>query len=57
MKSPAIQYTDEQARLMTEEYITEFAQGAQSIAETKARATANGHSETPVAVQDMPEAK
>ena len=57
MKSPAIQYTDEQARLMTEEYISEFAQGAQSIAETKTRATANGHSETPVAVQDMPEAK
>jgi myo-inositol-1-phosphate synthase len=29
MKSPAIQYTDEQARLMTEEFIREYAQGAQ----------------------------
>jgi myo-inositol-1-phosphate synthase len=56
MKSPAIQYTDEQARLMTEEFITEFAQDASSAAEAKTRATANGHSETPVAVQDMPEA-
>ena len=56
MKSPAIQYTDEQARLMTEEFISEFAQGAQSVSDLKARATANGHSETPVAVQDMPEA-
>jgi myo-inositol-1-phosphate synthase len=56
MKSPAIQYTDEQARLMTEEFITEFAQGASSATEAKTRATANGHSETPVAVQDMPEA-
>ena len=56
MKSPAIQYTDEQARLMTEEFISEFAQGAQSVSDVKARATANGHSETPVAVQDMPEA-
>ncbi len=55
MKSPAIQYTDEQARLMTEEFIAEFAQGAPSAAEAKTRATANGHSETPVAVQDMPE--
>lgn len=56
MKSPAIQYTDEQARLMTEEFISEYAQGAQSTAEARTRATANGHSETPVAVQDMPEA-
>ncbi|HEX6777690.1 MAG TPA: inositol-3-phosphate synthase, partial [Ktedonobacterales bacterium] len=40
MKSPAIQYTDEQARLMTEEFISEFAQGAQSVGEAKARATA-----------------
>ena len=29
MKSPAIQYTDEQARLMTEEFIREFAHGGQ----------------------------
>ncbi len=56
MKSPAIQYTDEQARLMTEEFISEFAQSAQSVSDVKARATANGHSEAPVAVQDMPEA-
>ena len=57
MKSPAIQYTDEQARLMTEEFISEFAQGAEAVSEAKARATANGHSETPVAVRDMPEAE
>jgi myo-inositol-1-phosphate synthase len=56
MKSPAIQYTDEQARLMTEEFITEFAQDAPSASEAKTRATSNGHSEKPVAVQDMPEA-
>ncbi|HEU5347704.1 MAG TPA: inositol-3-phosphate synthase [Ktedonobacterales bacterium] len=57
MKSPAIQYTDEQARLMTEQFITEFAQEAQASAVANAHATANGHSETPIAVQDMPEAK
>src|SRR5262245_20499288 len=28
MKSPAIQYTDEQARMMVEEFITEYGQGA-----------------------------
>jgi len=30
MKSPAVQYTDEQARLMVEEFITEFGQSSQS---------------------------
>jgi myo-inositol-1-phosphate synthase len=56
MKSPAIQYTDEQARLMTEEFITEFAQGAQSSADAQTRAKANGHSEATVAVHELPEA-
>ncbi|HET8908582.1 MAG TPA: inositol-3-phosphate synthase [Ktedonobacterales bacterium] len=56
MKSPAIQYTDEQARLMTEEFIAEFAQGAQSSADAQTRAKANGHSEATVAVHELPEA-
>ena len=42
---------------MTEEFITEFTQGAKATAERATRAHANGHSETPVAVQDMPEAQ
>jgi myo-inositol-1-phosphate synthase len=57
MKSPAIQYTDEQARLMTEEFISEFAQGTATRAEEKARVQSNGHSEASVAVQDLPEDK
>lgn len=56
MKSPAIQYTDEQARLMTEEFIAEFAQGAQSSTDAQTRAKANGHSEATVAVHELPEA-
>jgi myo-inositol-1-phosphate synthase len=36
MKSPAVQYTDEQARLMVEEFIAEFGQSSQSATETPA---------------------
>ncbi|HEY7093319.1 MAG TPA: inositol-3-phosphate synthase, partial [Ktedonobacterales bacterium] len=36
MKSPAVQYTDEQARLMVEEFITEFGQTSQSATEAPA---------------------
>ncbi len=35
MKSPQIQYTDEQARLMTEEFISEHGQGAQAEAQRR----------------------
>ncbi len=42
MKSPAIQYTDEQARLMTEEFIREFANGGQGAKEEQATKS-NGH--------------
>jgi myo-inositol-1-phosphate synthase len=41
MKSPAIQYTDEQARLMTEEFIREFSQANREAGES-ANVT-NGH--------------
>jgi myo-inositol-1-phosphate synthase len=42
MKSPAIQYTDEQARLMTEEFIREYARGGQGLKEDQATSS-NGH--------------
>jgi myo-inositol-1-phosphate synthase len=44
MKSPAIQYTDEQARLMVEEFIAEFGQSSQSATEASPTesAKANG---------------
>jgi myo-inositol-1-phosphate synthase len=42
MKSPAIQYTDEQARLMTEEFIREYAHGGQGLKEDQATRS-NGH--------------
>jgi hypothetical protein len=42
MKSPAIQYTDEQARLMTEEFIREYAHGGQGLKEDQATSS-NGH--------------
>ena len=62
MKSPAIQYTDEQARLMVEEFITEYGQGSREAvaeAEQAAKASkANGHvASEPVAVQNLPEAE
>ncbi len=43
MKSPAVQYTDEQARLMTEEFIREYANGGTG-AKTEKVAKTNGHS-------------
>ncbi|MBF6592020.1 MAG: inositol-3-phosphate synthase, partial [Ktedonobacterales bacterium] len=55
MKSPPIQYTDEQARLMVEEFIAEYGQGA-----PKARAAVkgNGHQATePAVVAELPKAE
>jgi myo-inositol-1-phosphate synthase len=43
MKSPAIQYTDEQARMMTEEFIREYGNGG-TAAKTGKVAKTNGHS-------------
>ena len=43
MKSPAIQYTDEQARMMTEEFIREYADGGTAV-KTEKVAKTNGHS-------------
>jgi myo-inositol-1-phosphate synthase len=53
MKSPAIQYTDEQARLMVEQFIAEYGQQAPA---TPVKGTqANGHSEqAPAAVRELP---
>jgi len=44
MKSPPIQYTDEQARLMTEEFIREYAHHGRSAKAEKV-SKANGHAE------------
>jgi hypothetical protein len=56
MKSPAIQYTDEQARLMTEDFIREFGYGGAGAKAEKA-SKANGHVEAePVAASDLPAA-
>jgi len=60
MKSPAIQYTDEQARLMVEEFIRENALGAKPAqpAQPKAPAHANGHSLAEAgATRDLPTAE
>ena len=63
MKSPAIQYTDEQARLMVEEFIRENALGAKpaqaaQAAQSKAPARANGHSLAEAgATRDLPTAE
>jgi myo-inositol-1-phosphate synthase len=43
MKSPAIQYTDEQARLLVEEFIRENALDAKPAAKPATAAQANGH--------------
>ncbi|MEO7000188.1 MAG: inositol-3-phosphate synthase [Ktedonobacterales bacterium] len=62
MKSPAIQYTDEQARMMVEEFIHEYALGAVKT-EAKADAKvvkANGHADATPAVAtlgDLPTGK
>jgi myo-inositol-1-phosphate synthase len=54
MKSPAIQYTDEQARLMVEEFISEYRLDAKPAASEQA-ARANGHAVAEVAaVADLP---
>jgi myo-inositol-1-phosphate synthase len=53
MKSPAIQYTDEQARLMTEEFIREFGNGGQGAKIDQAMKS-NGHVAEPVSVADAP---
>jgi myo-inositol-1-phosphate synthase len=50
MKSPAIQYTDEQARLMTEEFIREFSQANREAA-ASANLTNGHHSTEPVSAQ------
>ena len=47
MKSPAIQYTDEQARLMTEEFIHEFSQSGRESEQP----TTNGHHAETVSVE------
>ncbi|HEV2405025.1 MAG TPA: hypothetical protein VGR88_06210, partial [Ktedonobacterales bacterium] len=52
MKSPAIQYTDEQARLMTEEFIREFSQSSQEAA----KPTTNGHHTEPVPAESLSDA-
>ena len=53
MKSPAVQYTDEQARLMVEEFIRENALDAKP----SAPASSNGHSLAEAAVaRDLPTA-
>jgi myo-inositol-1-phosphate synthase len=57
MKSPAIQYTDEQARLMVEEFIREHGQGAREATMATEVAKANGHREAePAAVTELPAA-
>jgi myo-inositol-1-phosphate synthase len=54
MKSPAIQYTDDQARMMVEEFIAEYAAKPGQAPTTKAT-KANGHHETAAAVvHDLP---
>jgi myo-inositol-1-phosphate synthase len=53
MKSPAIQYTDEQARLMVEEFIREYALDAKPAAP----AASNGHAVASAAVRELPEAE
>jgi len=53
MKSPAIQYTDEQARLMVEEFIRENALDAKPAAPSQS----NGHTlAEAAAVRDLPSA-
>ena len=63
MKSPAVQYTDEQARLLTEEFIAEYsgtpaAKSATAEAHTEAKKAARGnghHEEQPAAaLSDLP---
>ena len=55
MKSPAIQYTDEQARLMVEEFIREYGQGSREAAgRRETMAEADGHAQTqPAMMRDL----
>jgi myo-inositol-1-phosphate synthase len=53
MKSPAIQYPDEQARLMTVEFIREFGNDGQG-AKTDQAVKSNGHVVEPVSMVDAP---
>ena len=53
MKSPAIQYTDEQARLMTEDFIREYGHSGRGAKQEQATKS-NGHVDAePVAVSDL----
>ncbi|HEX9057335.1 MAG TPA: inositol-3-phosphate synthase [Ktedonobacterales bacterium] len=56
MKSPPVQYTDEQARLLVEEFIAEYGgKPAGKVATTAKVETTNGHHEAePAAVQELP---
>ncbi|HEX6818624.1 MAG TPA: inositol-3-phosphate synthase [Ktedonobacterales bacterium] len=55
MKSPPVQYTDEQARLMVEQFIAEYGQSAQTGKTPTTASKANGHSEQETAaVHDLP---
>jgi myo-inositol-1-phosphate synthase len=57
MKSPAIQYTDEQARLMTEDFIREYGFSGRGVRQGQA-SQSNGHVDSePVAVSDLPESE
>ena len=54
MKSPPVQYTDEQARLMTDQFIAEYGQKPSDAKATKT----NGHRETePASVRELPVAE
>ena len=55
MKSPAVQYTDEQARLMTEEFIREFSRAGRE--EREQADTTNGHHAEPLTVEPLAEAE
>src|SRR5690348_5560850 len=55
MKSPAVQYTDEQARLMTEEFIREFSRAGREQREQAD--TTNGHHAEPLTVEPLAEAE
>jgi myo-inositol-1-phosphate synthase len=55
MKSPAVQYTDEQARLMTEEFIREFSRIGRE--EREQANTTNGHHTEPLTVEPLAEAE
>jgi myo-inositol-1-phosphate synthase len=54
MKSPAVQYTDDQARLLVEQFIAEYARTPNAPAPVKAP-KGNGHRQAePETVQELP---